>query len=126
MNSKYLRGEIYYADLGDCIGSEQMGHRPVVIVQNNIGNNYSPTVIVASITSKVNEKARIPTHCSVGVENGLAISSIILLEQLRTIDKKRLGDYIGRLTEKQLRSFNKALAISVGDYDPAAAYAKRI
>mgnify|MGYP003190878305 FL=1 len=107
MNKTYLRGDMYYADLGRGIGSEQEGYRPVVIIQNNVGNKHSPTVIIASIS-------KLPTHCYIHAENGLELPSIILLEQLRTIDKRRLATYIGRLDERHVCGLNHALAISVG------------
>ena len=103
MNKTYLRGDMYYADLGRGIGSEQEGYRPVVIIQNNTGNKYSPTVIVAAISSKVDAKAKLPTHYLLKAESGLELPSLVLLEQLRTIDKKRLETYIGRLEEKHIR-----------------------
>ena len=96
MNHTYLRGDMYYADLGQGIGSEQEGYRPVVIIQNNVGNRHSPTVIIASITSKKDAKPKLPTHYYIHAENGLELPSIVLLEQLRTVDKRRLGDFIGR------------------------------
>lgn len=114
MNRTYLRGDMYYADLGRGIGSEQEGYRPVLILQNNTGNKYSPTVIVAAISSKVDAKAKLPTHYLLQAENGLELPSLVLLEQLRTIDKKRLGAYIGHLEEKHIRKINHALAVSVG------------
>lgn len=113
MNRTYLRGDMYFADLGKGIGSEQEGYRPVVIIQNNIGNKYSPTVIVASISGKIGSKAKLPTHYYIGAENGLGQPSIILLEQIRTIDKHRLENYIGRLDKKHLVGLNHALAISI-------------
>ncbi len=88
--------------------------RPVLILQNNTGNKYSPTVIVAAISSKVDAKAKLPTHYLLQAENGLELPSLVLLEQLRTIDKKRLGAYIGHLEEKHIRRINHALAVSVG------------
>lgn len=111
MNRTYLRGDMYYADLGRGIGSEQEGYRPVLILQNNTGNKYSPTVIVAAISSKVDAKAKLPTHYLLQAENGLELPSLVLLEQLRTIDKKRLGAYIGHLEEKHIRKINHALAV---------------
>lgn len=114
MDKTYLRGDMYYADLGQGVGSEQEGYRPVLIIQNNVGNRHSPTVIVAAISSKVNAKAKLPTHYFLKAGNCLNLPSIILLEQLRTIDKKRLEEYIGRLEEKHIRRINHALAISVG------------
>lgn len=118
MSKPYLRGDMYYADLGRGIGSEQEGHRPVVIIQNNIGNKHSPTVIVAAISSKVGVKPKLPTHYFVNAENGLELPSIILMEQIRTIDKKRLARYIGRLDQGHIRGMNHALAVSIGLIEP--------
>lgn len=112
MNIK--RGDIYYADLSPVIGSEQGGLRPVLIVQNNIGNKYSPTVIAAAITSKIS-KAKLPTHIDVpSSDAGLAKDSIILLEQIRTIDKKRLKEKMGHLNDATMLSVNNAIEISFG------------
>ena len=118
MNKTYLRGDLYYADLGHGIGSEQQGVRPVVIIQNNVGNRHSPTVIVAAITSKPSVKAKLPTHYYIAAENGLELPSIVLLEQIRTLDKRRLSGYIGRLSNAHIRSINHALAISIGLIEP--------
>jgi len=111
------RGEIYYADLSPVVGSEQGGLRPVLIVQNDVGNRYSPTVIAAAITSRMS-KNKLPTHidvrCSVGGEAGLACDSVILLEQVRTIDKKRLKERIGRLDDGMMSRVNEALSVSFG------------
>lgn len=114
MNQTYLRGSLFYADLGDGIGSEQKGFRPVVIIQNNVGNRHSPAVIVAAVTSKTESKAKLPTHYYIGAESGLGRPSIVLLEQLRTIDKQRLSGYIGKLDQKHIQGIDNALAISVG------------
>lgn len=114
MKRKILRGDLYFADLGGGIGSEQKGTRPVLIIQNNRGNFYSPTVIVAAVSSKTGEKARLPTHCFLETEDGLGMPSLVLLEQIRTIDKHRLRNYIGRLPERDLQDVDRALAISVG------------
>ena len=114
MNHTYLRGDMYYADLGKGIGSEQEGYRPVVIIQNNVGNKHSPTVIIASITSKRDAQAKLPTHYLIGAEDGLEMPSLVLLEQLRTIDKRRLSSFIGHLSEKHIQGINHALAVSVG------------
>ena len=119
MSRTYLRGDLYYADLGSGIGSEQKGNRPVVIIQNNVGNKHSPTVIIAAITSKANIKAKLPTHYYLDAGNGLAQPSLVLLEQIRTVDKRRLSDYIGRLNETHIRGINHALAISIGLIEPA-------
>ncbi|MEG0751065.1 MAG: type II toxin-antitoxin system PemK/MazF family toxin [Oscillospiraceae bacterium] len=113
METTYLRGGMYYANLEPGVGSEQNGHRPVVIIQNNIGNKYSPTVIVAAITGKVGIKAKLPTHYYIGAGDGLEQPSIVLLEQLRTIDKKRLESYIGHLSQKHIDGINHALAVSL-------------
>ncbi|MBR2846892.1 MAG: type II toxin-antitoxin system PemK/MazF family toxin [Clostridia bacterium] len=108
------RGDIYYADLSPVIGSEQGGVRPVLIVQNDIGNKYSPTVIAAAITSQIN-KAKMPTHIEIGAENyGLNKDSVILLEQIRTIDKQRLREKIGRLSDDLMDGVDKAIGISFG------------
>lgn len=118
MKETYLRGDMYYADLGDGIGSEQKGYRPVLIIQNNTGNKHSPTVIVAAISSKVGVKAKLPTHYYIDAVCGLQMPSIVLLEQLRTIDKQRLDTYIGRLSDKHLQGINHALAVSIGLITP--------
>lgn len=100
------RGDIYYADLSPVIGSEQGGLRPVLIVQNDVGNKYSPTVIAAAITSQVG-KTRLPTHINVIADRfGLAKDSVILLEQIRTIDKRRLGEKMGHLDDSVMRQVN--------------------
>lgn len=106
------RGDIYHADLNPVIGSEQGGIRPVLVIQNNIGNQHSPTIIVAAITSQ--KKAKLPTHVYLNEIQGLCEHSVILLEQLRTIDKKRLREYIGTLNRQQMEKVNKALNISTG------------
>ena len=107
------RGDIFYADLSPVIGSEQGGIRPVIIIQNDIGNKYSPTVIVAAITSQIN-KAKLPTHVEISSEEyGLNRDSVVLLEQLRTLDKKRLKEKIGHMTDSDMRKVNKALSISL-------------
>ena len=108
------RGEVYYADLSPVIGCEQGGTRPVVIVQNNVGNRHSPTVIAAAITSK-QDKTSLPTHISVKGEScGLAKASVVLLEQIRTIDKQRLREKTGRLSNEDIARLNNALNISFG------------
>ena len=112
MNIK--RGDIYYADLSPVIGSEQGGLRPVLIVQNDVGNKYSPTVIAAAITSKVS-KAKLPTHIDVpGINAGLSKDSVILLEQIRTIDKKRLKEKMGHLDDDTMNHVNDAIEVSFG------------
>lgn len=108
------RGEIYYADLSPVVGSEQGGVRPVLIVQNDIGNKFSPTVIVAAITSRI-DKAKMPTHIELGASgHGLIKDSVILLEQIRTIDKKRLRERVGNLLPEDMQRVNDALLISLG------------
>ncbi len=108
------RGDIFYADLSPVVGSEQGGTRPVLVVQNDVGNKYSPTVIAAAITSRIN-KAKLPTHIEIDAARyGLNKDSVILLEQVRTIDKKRLREKIGRLDEVQMIKVNDALSISFG------------
>ena len=114
MELNVRRGEIYYADLSPVVGSEQGGMRPVLIVQNDVGNRHSPTVIAAAITSR-QDKNRLPTHIEVQADKcGLARDSIVLLEQIRTIDKKRLGDKMGELDLNSMDKVNTALSISFG------------
>ena len=108
------RGEIYYADLSPVVGSEQGGIRPVLVVQNDIGNKYSPTVIAAAITSQL-DKARLPTHITLPAEQyGLPKNSVVLLEQIRTLDKRRLQEKVTTLSPEKMREVNKALLISLG------------
>ena len=107
------RGDIFYAGLSPVVGSEQGGIRPVIIIQNDIGNRYSPTVIVAAITSQIN-KAKLPTHVEISSEEyGLNRDSVVLLEQIRTLDKKRLKEKIGHMTEDDMKKVNKSLLISL-------------
>ena len=111
------RGDVFYADLSPVVGSEQGGIRPVLIVQNDIGNKYSPTVIAAAITSQIN-KAKMPTHIELdAAAYGLAKDSVILMEQIRTIDKKRLREKIGHLDDPVMHRVNEALAVSFGIND---------
>lgn len=108
------RGEIYYADLSPVVGSEQGGIRPVLIVQNDVGNRHSPTVIAAAITSQ-RDKSRLPTHIEVSADTcGLSKDSVVLLEQIRTIDKKRLKDRMGELDNTSMNRVDTALSISFG------------
>ena len=108
------RGDIYYADLSPVVGSEQGGIRPVLVIQNDIGNKYSPTVIAAAITSQIN-KAKMPTHIELAAKDyGINKDSVILLEQIRTIDKRRLREKIGRIDDGLMASVNNALSISFG------------
>ena len=108
------RGDIYYADLSPVVGSEQGGVRPVLIIQNDIGNKYSPTVIATAITSQIN-KAKMPTHIELDAnEYGLSKDSVVLAEQIRTIDKQRLKEKIGHLDDRRMNRVNEALEISFG------------
>ena len=112
MNRQILRGEIYYADLEPVVGSEQGGQRPVVVLQNNKGNRFSPTVIVAPLTSHT-VKPLLPTHVLVSAE-GLHTKSLALLEQIRTIDKQRLKWYIGELSDCEMMMLEKAIMVGLG------------
>lgn len=112
MKKTYYRGDVYMADLGQGIGSEQGGSRPVVIVQNDTGNHFSPTVIVAAMTSKGDSKAKLPTHFT--LESFTQLPSLVLCEQVRTLEKQRLGEHLGRLTQKEIQQLNYALAVSFG------------
>ena len=107
------RGELYYADLSPVVGSEQGGVRPVLIVQNNIGNKYSPTILAVAVTSQMN-KAKLPTHIEIDTTSGLPKDSVILAEQVRTLDKRRLKDRIGALDNKVMEKVNNALLVSLG------------
>lgn len=107
------RGDIFYADLNPVVGSEQGGRRPVLIISNDIGNAHSPTVIIAAITGRTRTKAKIPTHTEVRNLEGLDRDSIVLLEQIRTVDKKRLKQYMGVMPAEAMARVDKALAISV-------------
>ncbi len=108
------RGDIFYADLSPVVGSEQGGVRPVLVVQNDVGNKFSPTVIISAITSQIN-KAKLPTHIEINAdEYGLAKDSVILLEQIRTIDKRRLKEKIGKLDDNLMQMVDDALSVSFG------------
>lgn len=110
----FLRGELYVADLDPVVGSEQGGLRPVLIVQNDMGNRYSPTVVVLAVTSQL-QKARLPTHVPVpAAGHGLQKDSVILAEQLRTLDKRRLHERIGRLAPEYMTAVGRALAVELG------------
>lgn len=112
------KGDLFFADLSPVVGSEQGGIRPVLVVQNDVGIKYSPTIIVAAITSQT--KTKLPTHVQLNAtQGGLSKDSIVLLEQLRTIDKQRLRERIGTLNEKQIPDIEKALSISLGIADMA-------
>ena len=108
------KGDLYFADLSPVVGSEQGGIRPVLVVQNDVGNKYSPTIIVAAVTSQMN-KAKLPTHVAIDASNnGLSKNSVVLMEQLRTIDKKRLKERIGTLDSELIPDVNHALGVSLG------------
>jgi mRNA interferase MazF len=113
MKRSILRGNLYYADLDPITGSEQGGTRPVLVVQNDAGNKHSPTVIVAAITSR-DGKILLPTHCPLSTQSGLGRDSVALLEQIRTIDKRRLKRYVGAIGPDEARGVDRALAVSVG------------
>ena len=113
-NSVVKRGDIFYADLSPVVGSEQGGVRPVLIVQNDTGNRHSPTVIAAAITSQTG-KARLPTHISLAAMScGLPKDSVVLLEQIRTLDKRRLREHMGRVDETMMKQIDTAIAVSFG------------
>ena len=119
MDTNVKRGDIFYADLSPVVGSEQGGTRPVLIVQNDTGNKHSPTVIAAAITSQTG-KAKLPTHISLtGRDVGLSKDSIVLLEQIRTIDKRRLREHMGRLDDELMNRVDSAIAVSFGLHNPA-------
>ena len=107
MSRKYLRGEIYYADLDPVVGSEQMGTRPVLILQNNVGNHFARTVIVAPITSRIHTKSKIPTHSNIGMIGRMKYPSVVMLEQ------RRIGYYIGKLPEEKMQDVTRALCVSL-------------
>ena len=114
MDNSVKRGDIFYADLSPVVGSEQGGVRPVLIVQNDTGNRHSPTVIAAAITSQTG-KARLPTHIALSANTyGLPKESVVLLEQIRTLDKRRLREHMGRLDEAQMQRVDNAIAVSFG------------
>jgi len=111
------RGDVYFADLSPVVGSEQGGVRPVLVIQNNIGNRFSPTVIVAAITAQI-QKAKLPTHVEIDAKTyGFDRDSVILLEQIRTIDKQRLTDKITHLDDEMMAKVDRALQISLGLID---------
>lgn len=114
MDGQIKRGEIYYADLSPVVGSEQGGVRPVLVLQNDVGNKYSPTVIVTAITSQLG-KAKLPTHVELPAEQyNLPKNSVALLEQIRTLDKRRLQEKVTTLSQEKMKEVNKALLISLG------------
>jgi mRNA interferase MazF len=108
------RGDIYYANLSPVVGSEQGGHRPVLVIQNDVGNKYSPTIIVAAITSQIS-KAKLPTHIEISSKQfGLEKDSVILLEQMRTIDKRRLKEKVTHLSEEVMGRVDEGIRVSLG------------
>lgn len=109
----YRRGDIYYVDLNPVIGSEQGGSRPVVVIQNNSGNRHAPTLIVAMITSKTSKNGQLPTHYLLKENPALDEPSVVLLEQLRTIDKRRVREYLGRTSKREMLAIDKALVKSL-------------
>lgn len=111
---KIIRGSIFYADLDPIIGSEQRGYRPVLILQNDIGNKYSPTTMIAPITTKENDGEKQPTHVSVKVLNKIRPNSVILLEQIKTIDKSRLKGYVCNIDDQDMQKVENAILISLG------------
>jgi len=114
MENLVKRGDVYFADLSPVVGSEQGGIRPVLVIQNDVGNKYSPTVIVSAITSQLS-KAKLPTHIELSsIEYNLPKNSVVLLEQIRTLDKRRLKDKITVLDERKMKEINRALLISLG------------
>lgn len=111
------RGELYYADLSPVVGSEQGGIRPVLVVQNDVGNKFSPTVIAAAVTSQIS-KAKLPTHIELSAKQyGLPKDSVVLLEQIRTLDKRRLKERIGQIDIERMNKINQALLVSLGFYE---------
>ena len=113
MDRKIRRGEIYIADLDPVIGSEQGGERPVLVIQNNVGNTHSPTVIILAITSRFHKKRNLPTHIPIE-SSDLSMSSIALAEQVRTVDKTRLTRYVGRASKESMDAVDQALKVSMG------------
>ena len=113
MRKAIRRGDLFYADLNPVVGSEQGGIRPVLVIQNDVGNHFSPTVVAAAITSR-KAKNSLPTHILLENVPGLAPTSLLLLEQLRTIDRQRLRGYIGRISKEKMLEIDAALAISIG------------
>lgn len=113
MRKAIRRGDLFYADLNPVVGSEQGGIRPVLVIQNDVGNHFSPTIVAAAITSR-KAKNSLPTHILLENVPGLAPTSLLLLEQLRTIDRKRLRGYIGRISKEKMLEVDAALAISIG------------
>lgn len=112
-NWVYRRGDIYCADLNPVVGSEQGGIRPVIVLQNDTGNKYSTTLIVAMVSTKISKKGNLPTHYVIANNPAFREASVVLLEQIRTIDKKRIRDYLGKVKSEEMASIDKALAVSL-------------
>ena len=112
-NWVYRRGDIYCADLNPVIGYEQGGTRPVVVIQNDTGNKHSPTLIVATVTTKIAKKSNMPTHYLIGNNPAFRAPSVVMLEQIRTIDKRRIDSYLGKVTSREMAEIEKALAVSL-------------
>ena len=112
-NWVYRRGDIYFANLDPVVGSEQGGTRPVIVIQNDTGNRYSPTLIVATVTTKIRKKERMPTHLLIKSNPAFREASVVQLEQIRTIDKSRIDDYLGKVTSAEMAAIEKSLSISL-------------
>lgn len=112
-NWVYRRGDIYFANLDPVVGSEQGGTRPVIVIQNDTGNRYSPTLIVATVTTKIRKKERMPTHLLIKSNPAFREASVVQLEQIRTIDKSRIDDYLGKVTSTEMAAIEKSLSISL-------------
>lgn len=113
-NWRYSRGDIYYANMEPHVGSEQGGLRPVVVIQNDVGNKHSPTLIIATLTSKVDKKRTLPTHVLLDHNPGLIVPSIVQLEQIFTIDKRRVQRFSGQTSEDEMQQIERAMKISLG------------
>ena len=113
-NWVFHRGDIYMANLNPFKGSEQGGTRPVVVLQNDMGNFFSPTIIITPLTTQTEKKKTLPTHCNIGSAQGLSSPSIALLEQIKTIDKSRIISYLGKISNEQMQQIEKAIQVSLG------------
>ncbi len=114
MENEYYRGDIFYANLDTAVGSEQGGTRPVIIVQNDIGNKFANTVIIVPLTKKIDRKVKLPTHIVIKKFKGIKYDSTALTEQIRVIDKRRLIRKVGKLQENSMQKINKAISIAIG------------
>ena len=113
-NWVFHRGDIYMANLNPFKGSEQGGTRPVVVLQNDMGNFFSPTIIITPLTTQIEKKKTLPTHCNISSAQGLSAPSIALLEQIKTIDKSRIISYLGKISNEQMQQIEKAIQVSLG------------